>query len=143
MGATRARGPGPEPGLDLAELEAVCVWTARRLRALTRAARVGGGYDPDVFDIALLTHRAARAGAAAWRARARDQPARARTLAAQPAGHGVPSGAEEGARMTAHEPDVVRWLLVGAAALCAVLAGLAQRRWWRGAAARPGPAAHP
>ena len=46
--------------------------------------------------------------------------------------------------MNAQEPDVVRWLLlVGTAALCAVLAGLAQRRWWRGAAALPGPAAHP
>jgi hypothetical protein len=73
MEATRDRGPGPEPGLDLAELEAVCVWTAQRLRALTWAALGGGGYDPDVFDIALLTHRAACAGAAAARrARARD-----------------------------------------------------------------------
>jgi hypothetical protein len=33
--------------------------------------------------------------------------------------------------MNAQEPDVVRWLLlVGAAAFCAVLAGLAQRHWW-------------
>jgi hypothetical protein len=46
--------------------------------------------------------------------------------------------------MDAQEHDVVRWLLlVGTAALCAGLAGLAQRRWWRGAAAPPGPAAPP
>ena len=44
--------------------------------------------------------------------------------------------------MTAHEPDVVRWLLlVGATLLGAVLAGLAQRRWWRGADALPGSTA--
>ena len=42
--------------------------------------------------------------------------------------------------MNAHEPDVVRWRrLVGATLLGAVLAGLAQRRWWR--RRRPGPAA--
>ena len=58
MDATRDREPG------LTELEALCVWTAERLRALTRAAFVGAGYDPDVYDIALLTHRAARAAAA-------------------------------------------------------------------------------
>ena len=46
--------------------------------------------------------------------------------------------------MNAHEPDVVRWLLlVGATLLGAVLAGLAQRRWWRRAGAPPGPAAQP
>jgi hypothetical protein len=44
----------------------------------------------------------------------------------------------------AHEHDVVRWLLlVGATLLGAVLAGLAQRRWWRRAGALPGPAAPP
>ena len=42
--------------------------------------------------------------------------------------------------MNAHEPDVVRWLLlVGATLLGAVLAGLAQRRWWRRAGAPPRP----
>jgi hypothetical protein len=46
--------------------------------------------------------------------------------------------------MNAHEPDVVRWLLlVGATLLGAVLAGLAQRRWWRATDAPPGPAAQP
>jgi hypothetical protein len=45
--------------------------------------------------------------------------------------------------MNAAGPDVVRWLLlIGAMLLSAVLTGLAQRRWWRGAAALPGPAAH-
>ena len=123
-------GPGPGPGL--AELEALCVWTAERLRALTWAALVGGGYDPDVFDIALLTHRAARAGAAAP---ARPGPT-ARARDRRPAGVAFRAeGAEEGARMNAREPDVVRWLLlVGTTARCAVLAGLAQRR--------PHPAAH-
>jgi hypothetical protein len=39
--------------------------------------------------------------------------------------------------------DVVRWLLlVGATVVGAVLAGLAQWRWWRDADALPGPAAH-
>ena len=66
MDATHDHEPGP--GLSLTELEARCGWTAARLRALTRAALVGHGYDPDVYDIALLTHRAARAGAAARRA---------------------------------------------------------------------------
>jgi hypothetical protein len=84
MGATRDRGPGPEPGLSLAEFEAVCVWTAQRLRALTWAALVGGGYDPDVFDIALLTHRAARAGAAARRAQARPPAPAARDPTGRP-----------------------------------------------------------
>jgi hypothetical protein len=68
MDAPRARDPDPAPGL--ADLEALCGWTAARLRALTRAALVGGGYDPDVYVIALLTHRAARACAAARRAEA-------------------------------------------------------------------------
>ena len=47
--------------------------------------------------------------------------------------------------MNAHEPDVVRWLLlVGATLLGAVLAGLAQRRWWRPAVgALPGPGQRP
>ena len=46
--------------------------------------------------------------------------------------------------MNAHEPDVGRWLLlVGATLLGAVLAGLAQRRWWRATDAPPGPAAQP
>ena len=67
MDATRDREP--EPGLDLTEIEALCVWTAERLRSLTWAALVGGGYDPDVYDIALLTHRAAHACAAARRPR--------------------------------------------------------------------------
>jgi len=45
--------------------------------------------------------------------------------------------------MNAPAPDVGQWLLlVGAVLLAAVLAGLAQRRWWRSAAA-PGPVAHP
>ena len=57
-------GPGP----SLTELEALCGWTAARLRALTWAAFVGHGYDSDVYDIALVTHRAARAGATARRA---------------------------------------------------------------------------
>ena len=44
--------------------------------------------------------------------------------------------------MTADGPDVVRWLLlIGAVLLGAVLAGLGQRRWWRGAAAAPEPTA--
>ncbi len=60
MDATHDREPGP----SRTEIEALCGWTAERLRALTRAAFVGHGYDPDVYDIALLTHRAARAGAA-------------------------------------------------------------------------------
>ena len=67
MDATRDREPGP----GRTEIEALCVWTAARLRALTWAAFVGDGYDPDVYDIALLTHRAARACAAAAR-RAED-----------------------------------------------------------------------
>jgi len=65
MDATRDRASGPGPGLT--ELEAMCVWTAARLHALTWAALLGRGYDPDVFDIALLTHRAACACAAAAR----------------------------------------------------------------------------
>ena len=41
--------------------------------------------------------------------------------------------------MNAPAPDVGQWLLlVGAVLLAAVLAGLAQRHWWRGAAA-PAP----
>jgi hypothetical protein len=85
MGATRDHEPGPEPGLGLAELEARCVWTARHLRALTWAALVGGGYDPDVFDIALLTHRAARAGAAAARRAQDHRPAPTTRRPAPPA----------------------------------------------------------
>ena len=67
MGATRDHEPGPEPGRCRAECEALCVWTAGRLRALTWAALLGRGDDPDDFDLALLTHRAARACAAATR----------------------------------------------------------------------------
>ena len=63
MDATRDHDPGP----GLTEIEAMCVWTAARLHALTWAALLGGGDDPDVFDLALLTHRAARACAAARR----------------------------------------------------------------------------
>ena len=48
----------------------MCGWTAARLRALTRVALVGGGYDSDVYDLALLTHRAACAAAR----RAQDGP---------------------------------------------------------------------
>ena len=75
MDATRARTLAPTPGL--AELEAVCVWTAQRLRALTRAAFAGHGYDPDAYDAALLAHRAARADAAAVRRAAEHPPASA------------------------------------------------------------------
>ena len=82
MDATRDRAPGPGPGLT--EIEAMCVWTAARLHALTWAALLGGGDDPDVFDLALLTHRAARAGAAA--ARRPDRPC------APDAARGGPSG---------------------------------------------------
>jgi hypothetical protein len=71
MATPRTRDPDPAP--DPAELEALCGWTAARLRALTRAAFVGVGYDPDVYDIALLAHRAARAGAAARRAQGGPQ----------------------------------------------------------------------
>ena len=56
MEATRTRATAPAPGL--AEVDATRVWTEQRLRALTRAAFVGGGYDPDAFDAALLAHRA-------------------------------------------------------------------------------------
>ena len=73
MDATRAPTPAPTPGR--AELEAMCVWTAQRLRALTRAAFGGHGYDPDAYDTALLVHRAARAGAAAARRGAEHPPA--------------------------------------------------------------------
>ena len=66
MDAAGGREPRPGP----TEIEARCAWTAARLRALTRAALVGGGYDPDVYDIALLADRAARACAAARRAQA-------------------------------------------------------------------------
>ena len=44
---------------SLAEAEAVRIWTEHRLRALRRAAFLGNGYDPDAFDTALLTRRAA------------------------------------------------------------------------------------
>ena len=71
MGAARAHDPDPAPGP--AELEAVRVWTAQRLHALTRAACGGHGYDPDADDTALLVHRAARGCAAAAR-RAQDHP---------------------------------------------------------------------
>ena len=86
MDATRDRASGPGPGLT--ELEAMCVWTAERLHALTWAAFLGRGYDPDVYDIALLTHRAARAGAAA--ARRPDRPS------APDAARGGPSGGSGG-----------------------------------------------
>lgn len=63
MEATNTLETTPLPGL--AEAEATHVWTEQRLRALRRAAFVGDGYDPDVYDTALLTHRAARACVAA------------------------------------------------------------------------------
>jgi hypothetical protein len=63
MEATSKLGTTPLP--SLAEAEAAHVWTEQRLRALRRAAFVGDGYDPDVYDMALLTHRAARACVAA------------------------------------------------------------------------------
>jgi len=71
MHVTHARGLAPAPGR--AELEAMCVGTAQRLRALTRAAFGGHGYDPDAYDTALLVHRAARACATAAR-RTQDGP---------------------------------------------------------------------
>jgi hypothetical protein len=47
------------------------------------------------------------------------------------------------AQVTADGPGVVRWrLLIWAVLLGAVLAGPGQRRWWRGATAASGPAAH-
>jgi hypothetical protein len=67
------RGVSPAPGL--AEAEAARVWTAHRLRGLRRAAFLGGGYDPDAFDTALLTHRAAARCAAAVRQRQAPHPA--------------------------------------------------------------------
>ncbi len=93
MEATRDR----ERGSGLTELEALCVWTATRLRSLTWAALVGGGYDPDVYDIAILTHRAARACAAARRAQ--DGP-RATGSDAGPARRAAlgPAGGEAPAR---------------------------------------------
>jgi len=51
------------------------VWTEQRLRALTRAAFLGAGYDADDFDAALLMNRAARACAAAARRLAPPQHA--------------------------------------------------------------------
>ena len=98
MDATRARAPDPTPGL--AELEALCGWTAARLRALTRAALLGRGDDPDVFDLALLTHRAARAGAAA--ARRPDRPC------APDAARGGPSGGQSGRRAAAAQARAAR-----------------------------------
>jgi hypothetical protein len=65
MDVTRGAGAGPAPGV--AEAEAACVWTAQRLRALTRAALVGRGYDSEAFDTALLVHRAALVCAATAR----------------------------------------------------------------------------
>jgi hypothetical protein len=70
---TPAGRPGrrarPEPSLvpGFAEAEAARVWREHRLRALVRAAFVGKGYDPEAFDAALLTHRAARPWLAAAR----------------------------------------------------------------------------
>jgi hypothetical protein len=75
MGTNDDRGAAPAPGL--AEAEAARVWTAHRLRALRRAALLGGGYDPDAFDTALLTHRAAAWCAAAVRQRPPPHPAAA------------------------------------------------------------------
>jgi hypothetical protein len=60
---------------SLAEAEAVRVWTEHRLRALRRAAFLGNGYDPDAFDTALLTHRAAAWCATAARQRPGPHPA--------------------------------------------------------------------
>jgi hypothetical protein len=65
MGASRTHGSDLTPGL--AEAEATQVWTEQRLRALRREAFVGGDYDPDAFDIALVAQRAARLCAAAAR----------------------------------------------------------------------------
>jgi hypothetical protein len=65
MDASRDQATGTVPGL--AEAEAARVWTEQRLRALTRAAFLGAGYDPDDFDAVLLMNRAARACAAAAR----------------------------------------------------------------------------
>ena len=65
MEAIRSQVTGTRPGL--AEAEAASVWTEQRLRALTRAAFLGTGYDPDDFDALLLMNRAARACAAAAR----------------------------------------------------------------------------
>ena len=73
MEAIRNQGAGPVPGL--AEAEATLVWTEQRLRALTRAAFLGAGYDADDFDAALLMNRAARACAAAARRLAPPQHA--------------------------------------------------------------------
>jgi hypothetical protein len=50
-----------------AEAEAARVWREHRIRGLVRAAFVGSGYDPEVFDAAVLTHRAARPWLAAAR----------------------------------------------------------------------------
>ncbi len=67
-----ARGAGPVP--RFAEAEAIRVWTEHRLRALRREAFLGRGYDPDAFDTALLTHRAAAWCAVAMRQRPGPHP---------------------------------------------------------------------
>jgi hypothetical protein len=73
MEAIRSQATGTVPGL--AEAEAASVWTEQRLRALTRAAFLGTGYDPDDFDALLLMNRAARACAAVARRQTAHQHA--------------------------------------------------------------------
>jgi hypothetical protein len=73
MEPIRSQATGTVPGL--AEAEAARVWTEQRLRALTRAAFLGAGYDPDAFDVVLLMNRAARVCAAAARRMGPPRPA--------------------------------------------------------------------
>jgi hypothetical protein len=94
MEATRNHDPWP----GLTELETVCVWTAARLHDLTWAALLGRGYDPDVYDLALLTHRAARACAAAARRAQAGPPAPAAGRPDQPPATGAARGGPSGRR---------------------------------------------